>query len=109
MSAFCVYGMTLEVATKRAEKKLRDSSLSMEAWKKKVHELAEQILIEAKPTQVSPPFDAPQFAKEWIEVARKTSRIYAPKVMVRKPKKDKQGNPVISKATGLPALGWEPY
>lgn len=51
----------------------------------------------------------PQFAKDWIEVARKTSRIYAPKVMVRKPKKDKHGNPVVSKATGLPALGWEPY
>jgi len=109
MSAFCVFGMTFDAAIKRAEKKVRDDNLPMEQWKKKVHELAEQILIEAKPTQVSPPFDAPQFAKEWIEVARKTSRIHAPKVMVRKPKKDKRGNPVISKTTGLPALGWEPY
>lgn len=109
MSAFCVYGMTLPVATKRAEKKLEGEKIAIEEWNAKVREMAETILVQAAPTQVSPTFDAPQFAKDWIEVARKTSRIYAPKVMVRKPKKDKHGNPVVSKATGLPALGWEPY
>jgi len=109
MSAFCVFGMTFELAMKRAEKKVSEVGRSMDQWRTEVRKQAEQILIEASPTQVSPPFDAPQFAKDWIAVAQQTSRIHAPKVMVRKPKKDKHGNPIISKSTGLPALGWEPY
>lgn len=59
MSAFCVYGMTLPVALKRAEAKLRDSSITIEEWNAKVREMAENILIQAAPTQVSPTFDAP--------------------------------------------------
>lgn len=109
MSAFCVYGMTLPVALKRAEAKLRDSSISVEEWSAKVREVAEAILTQGAPTQVSPTFDAPQFAKDWIEVARRTSRISGAKVMVRKPKVDKHGNGIVSKSTGLPALGWAPY
>jgi hypothetical protein len=109
MSAFCVFGMTLAIAKKRAEKKLSDTSIPMDQWNERVLAEAEKILAHANPTQVSPPFDAPQFARDWIEVAKRTSRISGAKVMARKPKKDKHGNPVISKATGLPALGWEPY
>lgn len=109
MSAFCVFGMTLDAAIKRAEKKLAGEKLTMDVWKQKVREAAEQILISAKPIQVSPPFDAPQFAEEWIAIARKTSRIYGACVMVRKPKHDKKGNPVIGKASGLPLMAWQPY
>lgn len=109
MSAFCVYGMTLQVAKKRAEKKLADKRLSMDEWRAMVEELAEEILARGPSTQVRPTFDAPQFAHDWIEVALKTSRITKAKVMVRKPKVDNHGNGVISKKTGKPALGWAPY
>ncbi|USE78942.1 hypothetical protein NDR89_20105 [Cupriavidus gilardii] len=109
MSAFCVYGMSFTLALKRAEKKVSSVGLSMEDWRKQVHDAAEQILLSAKPTQVSPTFDAPQFAQDWIEVAERTSRVHAPRVMVRAPKVDKHGNVVKDKRTGLPALGWKPY
>lgn len=109
MSAFCVYGMSFTLAVKRAETKVSAVGVSMEQWRAKVNEMAEQILLQAKPTQVSPTFDAPQFAQDWISVAERTSRIHAPRIMVRGPKLDKKGNPVKDKRTGLPALHWIPY
>lgn len=111
MSAFCVYGMTITHAMKHAEKRLErgHDCKTKEEWKEKVGEVAETILVSHAPVQVSPTFDAPQFAREWIEVAQRTSKIYAPKVMVRKQKIDKHGNPIVSKTTGLPTLGWAPY
>lgn len=114
MSAFCVFGMTLSHAQKLAAKRLEKSGADVscktkEEWRNKVQAAAEAILTSHAPTQVSPTFDAPQFARDWIEVAKQTSKIYAPVVMVRSQKIDKHGNTVISKATGQPALGWSPY
>lgn len=111
MSAFCVYGMTITHAKKLAEKKLErePNTKTQEEWRDKVSAAAETILTSHAPVQVSPTFDAPQFCREWIEVAQRTSKIYAPKVMVRQQKIDKHGNPVVSKTTGLPTMGWAPY
>ncbi|CAG9177619.1 hypothetical protein [Cupriavidus pampae] len=114
MSAFCVFGMTITHAAKLAEKRLEKNGADVgcktkEEWRDKVRSAAEVILTNHAPVQVSPTFDAPQFARDWIEVARTTSKIYAPIVMVRTTKVDKHGNTVISKATGQPALGWSPY
>lgn len=114
MSAFCVYGVSLAHCVKVAEKKVRSydkelkRDLTQEEWKERVYTLAlEMFEHSARPRQISPAFDAPQFANDWIEVAKRTAKIHSQKLMRRGEKKDKKGNPVVRK--GSPVIGWIPY
>ena len=101
MSAFCVYGVTLDVARRLAERRGADDT-DMETR-------IQHALSTAKPRQISPAFSAPQFCREWIEVARRTTGLRRYKIMVRTEKTDKQGAVVISKKTRSPTLTWKPY
>jgi len=109
MSAFCVYGMTMTHALQLAEKQVSETGLSKEQWREAVHAAANKIFVAHAPVQVSPMFDAPQFARDWMDIACRTSQIYAPTVMVRQAKTDNRGNSVIDRRTGLPLLRWAPY
>lgn len=119
MSAFCVFGMTEPLAKKAAEQasktwlaKLPSNERAAIAgpeiaeW---VEAKAAEILKGAKPKQVSGAFDAPQFAQDWIDLAKRTVKARGLRVMVRGEKTDKNGAPVISKVTKKPVIGWVPY
>lgn len=119
MSAFCVFGMTEALAKKAAER----------AWKKHLEGLAhdvrklmtpedeaewlkvktEYFLAKGKPVAVSAPFDAPQFARDFISLASKTMRTSRLRIMCRGPKLDKNGAPLISKTTKKAVIGWIPH
>lgn len=114
MSAFCVFGVTLENCKKAAEKKVStwDSKLQVHIspaeWRKRVDALAAEIFESAKRSkQISPAFDAPQFANDWIGVADRTTKARAMRIMRRGEKTDEKGAPVIRK--GKPVIGWIPY
>lgn len=109
MSAFCVFGMTEPLARQAAEK----------AWKKHLAQMTNEArehvqpsyetdwiatktdyyLTTAKLVQVSGTFDAPQFATDYIRLARKVQRTSRLRVMVRGETVDKNGSPRISKTT----------
>ena len=119
MSAFCVFGMTEPVAKKIAERqfetmlrklsKTQLAELDDAAEKAWIAEKTADILTSGKSIQVSPPFDAPQFAAEWIELARRTAKATRCRIMVRGEKLDKNGARIISKATKRPVMAWLNY
>lgn len=119
MGAFCVYGMTASMAKKAAEaasvtwktrlaphERAQLSESDLQAW---IEAKAEELLKTGNARQVSGTFDAPQFAVEWIELAKETIRARGLKVMARGEKKDKHGAPIIGKRTKKPVIGWVPY
>lgn len=118
MSAFCVFGMTEPLAKKAAER----------AWKRYLESMIPEVracltpadeaewikvkteyhLSEGKPVQLSAPFDAPQFAQDFIKLAAATGRTSRLCLMCRGPVLDKQGVPRISKSTKREIIGWVP-
>ncbi len=119
MGAFCVFGMTEAIAKKSAEQAWRRHVAQMTPEVRKhiqesdekewIAVKTEYLLAKGTPTQLSAAFDAPQFAEDFIRLARKQTRSSRLKVMIRGEKLDKQGSPRISKATKRPIIGWIPY
>ena len=72
MSGFCVFGVTRQDCVKRARAKVstRDpankAALSPEEWAAKVEAEADKLFEIARPKQISPAFDSPQFCADWI-------------------------------------------
>lgn len=115
MSAFCVFGVTRSQCKKMAEEKVesydRDLQrhLTKEELAVRVEEVAQELFeSSARTKQISPAFDAPQFAKDWIAVGLKTKTIRSPKIMTRGKKIDKKGAPKMNKK-GEEVIGWIPY
>ncbi|WP_455928782.1 hypothetical protein [Pseudomonas fluorescens] len=87
MSAFAVFGMTLDVAKTEARKKTAGTRKNPKApdgvepipeaeWLDLVAKRTEKIM-GGTVRQFSPLFDAPQYAEQFIELARKTLRCRA--------------------------------
>jgi hypothetical protein len=117
MSGFCVFGMTeplaLRLARAAADKRVltvdERKSMTEEKWEAWIADKAKDILASGNPRQVSPLFDAPQFAREWIQLAKKTAGAKRCRVMCRSEKMDKQGALVLNKKTGKPVICWVAY
>lgn len=79
------------------------SEAEITAWR---HSQIEEILKSGKARMVSNEFDAPQFCRDWIELAQRTVKHSRLRVMVRDIKKDKKGNTVLHKRTKRPLMAW---
>lgn len=119
MTAFCVFGMTEPLARKAAtrasetwvarmseQERQELSKAEVEEW---IAAKTAEIMRAGRSVQVSGAFDAPQFANDWIELARRTIKTRGLAVMVRGEKVDKHGASVISKKTKKPVIGWVNY
>lgn len=122
MTAFCVFGISKSLCKKAAEKKIETfeyvdgegaftgksvrRSFSIQEWAIKRDDLAAALFAEGdRRTQISPKFDAPQFARDWIESARSEVRDCI--IMARGEKVDKHGGPIIK--GGVPVMTWIEY
>lgn len=107
MSAFCVFGVSKSICKKTAERKIAvTEKITIEQWAKKRDEMAEALFDgDARRVQISPKFDAPQFAEDWINSARHEVRDCV--IMVRGEKVDKHGGPIIK--GGVPVMTWVEY
>lgn len=113
MPGFCVFGMTEPLARRLAASKpppkamleAKASDAEIDAWRQAQ---VEEILKSGKARMVSNEFDAPQFCRDWIDLAQRTVKHSRLKVMVRDIKKDKKGSPVLHKRTKRPLLAWRP-
>lgn len=115
MTAFCVFASSMPVAIERAKKRVSlidphtKERRTESEWLAVVKEVAPSIFAKMKPVQVSPAFDAPQFAEEWIELARATGDYDGYAIKCRGISRDKTGAPKISKTSGLEITAWVNY
>lgn len=120
MSTFAVFGMTRDMAVAEAKKKVAtvktDGSvpggrreLTMAEWMEAVEKRAKEIMAGHTVRQLSPMFDAPQYAEEFIALARKTLECRDMHIKLRTTLTDASGQPLTHKKTGAPKTGWRPY
>lgn len=104
MSAFCVFGVSRSDCKRIAEKKVsfydkeKERDLTMEEWRAAVDALAQDLFATTtRHRQVSPNFDAPQFAREWAALAQRCDHANGADIRVRTAMLDGEGKPVKRK------------
>ena len=122
MSTFAVFGMTRDVALAEAKKRTKGTRKNVKApggvepiplaeWLELVEKKTEQIMGGGTVRQLSPLFDAPQYAEQFIELARKTLRCRDMQIRAKAVLVDAKGKPIINPKTKAPKVGfteWPP-
>ncbi|MDF9893408.1 hypothetical protein [Pseudomonas donghuensis] len=62
-----------------------------------------------KVKQLSQMFDAPQYAQQFMELARKTGKCRDLRIRAKCEITDAQGKPVINQKTKVAKIGWTDY
>lgn len=62
-----------------------------------------------KVKQLSQMFDAPQYAQQFMELARKTGKCRDLRIRAKCEITDAEGEPVINQKTKMPKVGWVDY
>ena len=83
--------------------------LTVAEWDEAVHKQAVKIMQGKKVRQLSPTFDAPQYAEQFVSLARKGGNCRDLRVRARCTLTDAEGNPLINKKTKAPRIGWVDY
>lgn len=118
MSTFAVFGMTRDVALAEAKKRVKTSKpgkhgapqqLSPAQWDEAVAKYADKLMSSEKVRQLSNLFDAPQYAQQFIDLARKQSECRDMRIRARCAMTDAKGNPAINPKTKMPRIGWMDY
>ncbi|SIR82093.1 hypothetical protein SAMN05878276_0380 [Aquipseudomonas alcaligenes] len=122
MSTFAVFGMTRAAALEEAKKKTpstRDDKdapggkrqLTMAEWLEACDRVADQIMAGRKVRQLSVLLDSPEFAQQFIDLARKTDKCRDMRIKARCALTDAAGKPILNKKTKAPRYGfadWTP-
>lgn len=122
MSTFAVFGMTLDLANTEARKKTSGTRKNLKApggvepipeaeWLALVEKRAQKIMGGGTVRQLSPMFDAPQYAEQFIELARKTLKCRDMHIRAKAVLVDAKGKPIINPKTKAPKVGftdWPP-
>ena len=120
MSTFAVFGMTRDVALAEARKTTKTTKpsgkvgcppidLTVAEWDEAVDKQAAKIMQGKKVRQLSPTFDAPQYAEQFVSLARKSGNCRDLRVRAKCTLTDAEGNPLINKKTKAPMIGWVDY
>lgn len=117
MSTFAVFGMTRDVALEQARKTVKitrktpqgEVGIPMTEWLALCEKRADEIMAGTKTKQLSPLFDSPQYADDFIHPARRTLKCRDMHIKARVTLTDEKGNPLIDKKTKAPKVGWAPY
>lgn len=122
MSTFAVFGMTRDVALADAKKNTQTTRMetddrgrkvsvpmTMAEWVVAVEKRADEIMDGVKTKQLSPLFDSPQFADDFIALARRTLKCRDMHIKARVTLTDEKGKPLMDAKTKAPKVGWKPY
>jgi len=118
MSTFAVFGMTRDVALAEARKKVSTTrrsdsgqreQLTPQEWQQACEERADKIMASKRVKQLSPLYDAPQYAEQFIELARRTLDCRDLQIKAKSVLLDAQGEPLKDKKTGAPKVGLQAY
>ncbi|MBM1183461.1 hypothetical protein [Pseudomonas lundensis] len=122
MSTFAVFGMTRDVALAEAKKRTKGTRKNVEVpggvepiplaeWMELVEKKTEQIMGGGTVRQLSPLFDAPQYAEQFIELARKTIQCRDLRIRAKRVMTGADGKPIINPKTKAQRVGfceWHP-
>ncbi len=119
MSTFAVFGMSENWAREEAKEHTptfknesgKRIDLTVSEWEAEVESQIKKIMTGKKCVRLSPMFDAPQYAKQFMEMARasivcRDLRIRTKAVLV-----DAKNKPILNAKTGAPKVGfsdWSP-
>jgi len=122
VSTFAVFGMTRGYAMADARKRTpthrfekdKDGKrfrveMTSEEWEAAVQARADSIMGGARVAQLCQPFDAPQFAREFIRLMREQQECRDLRIRAKAIKKDGSGRPLTHKKTGAPIVGWQDW
>ncbi|MCE4052456.1 hypothetical protein [Pseudomonas sp. Au-Pse12] len=120
MSTFAVFGMTADVALAEARKITKTTrpsgrpgapplELTLAEWNEAVEKQAAAIFDGEKVKQLSQLFDAPQYAQQFIELARKAGPCRDLRIRAKAVLTDAEGKPVINPKTKAPMVGWSDW
>ncbi|WP_330114110.1 hypothetical protein SA496_15695 [Pseudomonas sp. JS3066] len=117
MSTFAVFGMTRDQALADARKNVKTTrrtpqgevAIPLSEWVQLCEKRADEIMAGTKVKQLGPLFDAPQYADEFIALARRTLKCRDLQIRCKAALTDAQGNPLINKKTKAPKVGWQDY
>lgn len=113
MSTFCVFGIKksscIEKARKLIPTAIKKVSLTVSEHSYFAGLLSEHLFLddEIKTAQISPAFDSPKFAQDWMDLATKSGEARRLKIMAKVDKKDKGGEFIIKKGARIKT--WEEY
>lgn len=112
MSTFAVFGMNRALAVSMARKITPATrggvEIPLEEWEQAVSDYADVIMSGTRTAQLCQPFDAPQFAQQFMQLVREQDDCRDLHVKARTVKKDASGNPMKTKK-GAPMMGWQPW
>lgn len=114
MTVFAVWGMTVSHAHEIAKKKTRTITeggaiIPESEWLQRVKETTETIMRGKQIKQLSVKFDAPRFAREFLDIARRNGAHRDLRIRVWCPLTDDAGKPIYSKNGKKPRMGWADY
>ena len=120
MSTFAVFGMTLDLAKTEARKKTSGTRKNLKApggvepvpeaeWRTLVEKRAQKIMGGGTVRQLSPMFDAPQYAEQFIELARRTLKCRDMHIRAKAVLVDAKGKPIINPKTKAPKVGFSEW
>ena len=110
MGAFCVFGISRTVcktsAARTTPTREGKEPVPIDEWARRRDELADKLFADStRRVKISPELDAPQFCRDWL--AADPTNVRDTVLMVRGPKRDKQGNEV--KKDGVVVETWLEY
>lgn len=120
MSTFAVFGMTRDFALAEARKKTPTTRIELvegtrvtvdltpEEWEVAVQKRADEAMAGTRTVQLCKPFDAPQFARDFIALCRNRGGCRDLTIKARAPEKDGHGQ-IRKTKKGAPLLSWQPY
>ena len=83
--------------------------LTLPEWNEAVEKQAAAIFGGEKVKQLSQLFDAPQYAQQFIELARKAGPCRDLRIRAKAVLTDAEGKPVINPKTKAPVVGWNDW
>lgn len=83
--------------------------MSLGEWNLAVQKCADKIMASEKVKQLSVLFDAPQYAEQFVALARKQCECRGLRIRAKCILKDGHGRTIINKKTKAPKVGWVDY
>lgn len=117
MSTFAVFGMTAAQALADARKTTKNTKpsgkpgvppveITLEEWVKAVQRNADAIMVGEKVKQLSALFDTPQYAQQFIDLAKRAGPCRDLKIRCKAALLDEKGKKILSPKTRMPVIGW---
>ena len=114
MTTFAVFGMSENWAREEAKEHTptfkhengKRIDLTVSEWEAEVESQIKKIMAGKKCVRLSPMFDAPQYAQQFMDIARKSIVCRDLKIRTKAVLVDAKNRPILNSKTGAPKVGF---